>query len=191
MKLAKRTRMSGRSSRFGRAGGRSELLGLALACVLLLTAGSAQAIYVDLSADTSHASDASAYRFHTQRISDKIDIDVLGGGSTFLSRKLKVIDFDESVVLNSIDMEGFGKVAKVYTDDGIHVIKRSEDLELLRVHRIELTIWDFGDWAEHAIGIDVDLPGVPSQAIPEPGAALLFGAGLVTIGVARRPRDRR
>ena len=154
---------------------------LLAACSFLGLASSAQALHVDLG--EVGASD-SAISVQTQTQIQQVSISIFGGGTKALAITQKTFEFtDGPIMIHSVSMHGAAGATMIYGPDGMSLVgKRDAEFIPRLVAAIQTKTFGIGV-VRSSVGVDIDLDRAPSNPIPEPGAALLFAAGLGAIAV--------
>jgi hypothetical protein len=144
-------------------------------CGLLALASSAQAVYIELSGDGVYP----AMSVRTETNMQKINISIFGGGTMDFEVTKTVYEFtDGPMMVRSVLIQGASApVTLDGLDDTTWLTKNDTEWVPKWITSIETEA--YGTFATQSkIGIDIDPTQSPSSPIPEPGAALLFAAGL-------------
>jgi len=165
-----------------------------LALALLLLAPAASALEISLA--RAEAFDlGDVVRIRTEIQVEKVRIDIFGGGSMDFEKIVRTIDFREGpVAVTRFERRGLLDV-RVQTagDDTFRRLSLARGDEPLRIERVQLRGLAF-DTPALAGSLRLELAPArdrsTSAPVPEPGAALLFGAGLVAVASARSARRR-
>ena len=151
---------------------------------LLLIAGSAQAISVDLSSyeggDAEFTVGDQTISITENRGKTSTEISISFDGAELAVNTISVAVRPGRGVLASADDASATVVRKSFRDDEVL------DLAVNSVSGgATLTSEGWQSFTLAAIDIDLPVPAEPVTAVPEPGAALLFGAGIVLAGRRR------
>ena len=164
--------------------------------VLVAFAPTAQAIYVEFGASTGpvveQTVDIEIDGMSVSIIDEVRTISVRNseyGVSFSYSVNIKTIRFnDEPVMLSSVEFDDPSGQALIEGPDGLVRVHAGDEINQYVSSVQTIGIYDayIGDTAGAAIGgVNVDIVR-PTNAIPEPGAALLFAAGLSAIALRSR-----
>ncbi len=123
----------------------------------------------------------------------KLKIDIFGGGTMDFSTIVRTVEFtDGPIQVNDIRKQGLVDLRiKELGDDFIKKLPLENDgplfLEELKVKTLDIA----GLQGDVILDVDDVQPivrqiGTPGSPVPEPGAALLFGAGLAAVALRSR-----
>ena len=145
------------------------------ACGFLALASSAQAVYIELADDGAY----SAMSVRTETNMQKINISIFGGGTMDFAVTKTMYEFtDGPMMLRSVLIQGASAPVALDGLDGTTWLTK-KDAEWVPKLITSIETETFGTHtAQSKIGVDIDPTQSPSSPIPEPGAALLFAAGL-------------
>ena len=144
-------------------------------CGFLALASSAQAVYVELADDGSYPAMSVRTETHMQQVK----ISIFGGGTMDFEVTKTVYEFtDGPVMLRSVTFPDPSAPIMINGLDGTTWLTK-KDAEWVPKLITSIETETFGTHtAQSKIGVDIDPTQSPSSPIPEPGAALLFAAGL-------------
>lgn len=159
----------------------------------LVIAPGAQALEIGFG-DEGATDFAGAFTIETLVQKEKVRIDIFGGGSTGFTKIERTIRFvDGPIAVNAFRKRGL--VDFHVKEVGEDVLKRVHPSDMIAPKMIEAvhlkTLRIAGLRGQLMLDVDDAGPLVsalprPGSPVPEPGAALLFGAGLVAIGLRAR-----
>ena len=119
---------------------------------------------------------------------EEVKLGIFGGGTVVYEKVVHTIEFvGGPVEITRFEKNGLLDVAvKTVGDDVLKRLHLGALDEPMMVEKIHLKSLDLGS-ETGALHIDVRHDIASSAPVPEPGAALLFGAGLVVASRIRRP----
>ena len=149
-------------------------------CGFLGLASSAQAVYVELGDNGAHP----AISVQTETHMEQISISIFGGGTTTFEVTRRVFEFtDGPIMLRSVTIQGASAPTLLQGPDGTTLLTK-KDAEWVPRLITAIETKTFGiNGVRAKIGVDI---APPSSPIPEPGAALLFAAGLGAVAARTR-----
>ena len=155
----------------------------------LFTAPTASAIELGLD-DVTASSLGDGMMIQTVREMDEWKIDVFGGGTVEFERVTKTIEFAGGpVAISGFETEGFLDVAVKTVDDeqlkSLALAELGDLVDPIMVERIQLKSLAIAS-DDGVLHIDLGHDLGESAPVPEPGAALLFGAGLAAVASRRK-----
>ena len=179
--------------RFPRIPQASIATSLTAGSMALLIAPTTSAIELGLADDMASAL-GDGMMIQTVREMDAWKIDVFGGGTVEFERVTKTIEFEDGpVAITGFETEGFLDVAVKTVDDEqlrrLVLVDLGDLADPVMVERIQLKSLAMAsdDSVLHIdLGHDLGDNVGESAPVPEPGAALLFGAGLAAVASRRK-----
>lgn len=127
---------------------------------------------------------------------EKVPLGLFGGGTMEFEKIIRTIEFRNGpVAVHGFEKRGrFDVAVQSVGTDTLERLAFAPRREPLRVERIRLRGLAFGGrlGSLHLdLGLDLRDDLGSSAPVPEPAAALLFGAGLVAVASTRAARERR